>query len=227
VPLLTSGEAARYLDVPVSTIRNWTRGYDYPTSTGMSSSPPIVSSVQRAKKGYPSLSFVGVAEALVLAAFRRNGLSLQKIRAALEALEKEIGLPYVLANRSLYTDGAAVLWEFAQKTGDEEVGDLVEPATGQRVFTHVVLDYLQLIHYDDLDWASLVALPAFRPTEVVVDMERGFGRPILARQRVRVEDVWNRFYYGRDSIDEIVGDLEIERADVENILRAAPAARAA
>jgi uncharacterized protein (DUF433 family) len=146
---------------------------------------------------------------------------MQKIRAALLALDREVGLAHVLANRTLFTDGAAILWDYARKSHDVEIQQLVEPSSGQRVFVDVVRQYLQLITYDSEFWASQVELPAFHPTRVVVDMHRGFGRPILDKHRLAVDDILDRFYYGHDSIPDIAADLALETSEVENVIRAA------
>jgi Putative DNA-binding HTH domain len=42
----------------------------------------------------PIIPFIGLAEGLVLAATRRSGVPLQRIRPALERLEEEFGLAY-------------------------------------------------------------------------------------------------------------------------------------
>ena len=48
---------------------------------------PIVTSVER-PRNFPSIPFVGLAEGMVLAAFRRAGVSLQHIRKAVDVLER-------------------------------------------------------------------------------------------------------------------------------------------
>jgi len=161
-------------------------------------------------------------EALVLAGFRRkHNLSMQKIRKALDALEWEIGVKTALANRALYTDGAQILWDYAKKTDDQDIQELVEPGTGQKVFVEPVRQYLELIAYDADLWASQVTLPEFQPTVVVIDLNRAFGGPVLDQYRVRVEDITDRFYRGKDSIGDIAADLEIPPAEVENVIRVA------
>jgi uncharacterized protein (DUF433 family) len=168
-----------------------------------------------------TIPFIGLAEALVVAGFRGRGLSMQKVRAALDALDQEVGVAHVLANRTLYTDGASILWDYARRADDQDIRQLVEPGSGQRVFVDAVRQYLQLITYDSDWWASQIELPAFEPTRVVVDMQRGFGRPILDRQRLAIDDILDRFYDSSDSIGDIASDLELDPGEVENVIRAA------
>jgi uncharacterized protein (DUF433 family) len=221
IPLFTAREAARYVRVPATTMRNWVRGYEYPVVGGPAQSVPIVSSVPSDKPSRATIPFVGLAEALVVAGFRLRGLSMQKVRAALDALDAEVGVAHVLANRTLYTDGASILWDYARKANDSEIKALVEPHTGQKAFVEVVRQYLQLITYDADWWASRIELPGFHPSRVVVDMRRGFGRPILDQHRVAVDAIVERFYFGRDSIPEIAADLELDQGEVENVIRGA------
>lgn len=49
---------------------------------------------------------------------RRSGVPLQRIRPALTRLEEQFGLRYALASKRLYTDGAEVLFDYAE-TGDD------------------------------------------------------------------------------------------------------------
>lgn len=54
--------------------------------------------------------------------------------------------PHALASRDLYTDGAEVLWDFAQHTGpgspdDRVVKHLIVPRSGQYVFKDIVQHY--------------------------------------------------------------------------------------
>jgi uncharacterized protein (DUF433 family) len=146
---------------------------------------------------------------------------MQKVRAALEALGREVGITHVLANKTLYTDGAQILWDYARKAHDDEIEQLVEPASGQKVFVDVVQQYLDLITYDSDWWASQIELPAFQPTRVVVDLHRGFGRPILDKYRVPIDAILDRFYDSHDQIQEIAADLELDPSEVENVIRGA------
>ncbi|TMD13053.1 MAG: DUF433 domain-containing protein [Chloroflexi bacterium] len=230
IPLFTVSDAARFLKLPSETMRNWVRGYDWPGSRGKEHTEPIVTSVPPEKHGYPNIPFVGITEALVLTAFKRQGIRMHKIKQVLLALEREVGVHNALANKSLFTAGADILWDFAKSAQDhdlrDEIKQLVEPSRGQTVFVPAVRQYLQHITYDDDLWALSLRLPAFEPLNVVIDMRRNFGRPILDKSRVRVEDIANRFYAG-DTIDSIAADFELDRDEVESIVRVFPVRRAA
>ena len=121
VPLYSVTEAALHLDVPVSTFRAWTHGYARRSSGRRTATgEPIVTTVPR--DAGVSVPFVGLAEAHALAAIRRSGVPLQRIRPALQRLQDELGIEHVLASQSLYTDGAEVLYDFAESRGDTGQG---------------------------------------------------------------------------------------------------------
>jgi hypothetical protein len=63
-----------------------------------------------------TIPFIGFAEAFVLSSFRKAGLPLQRIRPAVEILAKEIGVYHALASKSLYTDGAEVLFDYGNRS---------------------------------------------------------------------------------------------------------------
>jgi hypothetical protein len=97
IPLYSAAEAARFLGVPTSTFVTWAKGYvRRPPGRTMVIGRPIVTSLD-ADRGYASVPFVGLAEAMVLATFRRGGVSLQHIRQAVAIIEREIGLDHALA----------------------------------------------------------------------------------------------------------------------------------
>lgn len=103
-PLYTVAEAARYLDVPASTLNSWAKGYRR-TGRGRQAvvGSPVLTTVRSVRRG-PVIPFVGLAEGLVLTAMRRAGVPLQRIRPALVRLDEELGLQHALASRRLYTD---------------------------------------------------------------------------------------------------------------------------
>lgn len=53
----------------------------------------------------------------MLNAFRRAGVPMQRIRPSLDWLIKNVG-PHALASQDLCTDGAEVLWRFAERSGE-------------------------------------------------------------------------------------------------------------
>ena len=224
VPLYTVAEAARFLGVPPTTVGSWARGYTRrPRGRNQVVGAPIISSTT-ADRGAPTIPFIGLAESMVIAAFRRAGVSLQHIRRAVDVLERQIGVQHALASRHLYTDGAVILFDYAQREGDEALGELTVVLSRQRVFPEVVRDYLTRIEFDSDEWATRLVSPAIEERVVVMDPARAFGQPIFLHGAARVEDVIDRFRAG-DRLTDVANDFGVPVDDVEDYLRVAlPAA---
>lgn len=225
-PLYTVTEAARYLSVPKSTFGAWANGYRVPRLGGPSvSGDPILTTVARGRAGRgPVIPFIGLAEGLVLTAMRRSGVPLQRIRPALDRLDAELGLGHALASQRLYTDGAEVLFDCAERDLDSEVSgalrELVVVRSGQRVFNEIVAAYLRRLEFGDDGYARLIHLPAYEIADVVVDPERGFGQPIFARGGARIEDALAMFRAGED-LDTVAAEYRVPPEHLEDAVRVA------
>ncbi len=209
VPLYAVTEAARIVDVPVQTLSRWTKG-----SAAVTYMPP-------SGRGRPSIPFVGLAEALVLAAMRRSGVPMQRIRPALQALKDEIGLDYALASKRLYTDGAELFFDYAEAhLGGGLPSRLAAVRSGQHVFGEVVLDYLERIVYGEDGYPTLIRVPAYRHAEVVVDPAMSFGSPIFRAGGARVSDVLERFWAG-ESLADVSDEFGVPGDQLEDVVRVA------
>lgn len=224
-PLYTVPEAARYLDVPASTLDTWARGYTRkPPGRAVVTGAPVLTAVKPRRPGEPSVPFVGLAEGVVLSAIREAGVPLQRIRPALARLQQELGLPYALASRRLYTDGAEVLFDYAAHSDDPDAAgaarELVVVRSGQRQFSAVMDRYLQRVHFGPDGYASTLRLPAYEIADVVVDPARGLGQPIFARGGARLEDVLGLFRAG-ESLDTVAVEYGVPPEHLEDALRIA------
>ena len=210
VPLYTLAEGARYLRVDRTTFSTWAQGYRrHPPGRPAVKADPIITATE-GERGEPRVPFVGLAEAHVVAALRRGlgeqPVSLQRIRHAVGILRKEIGVEHALAQESLYTDGAQLLYAYDEAKGGGELAGLTELASGQRVFGEVVRAYLKRITYDENGWAARLRLPETDRLEV--DPHVGFGRPLLVGYGVPVEAARARIRAG-ESAEDVADDFEV------------------
>ncbi len=221
VPLYTIAEGARLLDVPATTFATWAKGYErFPTQAKPVHGAAIITAMP-ATRPEPSIPFIGLVEGQVVAALRRVGVSLQHIRRAVDVLQAEIGIAHALASRRLYTDGARLLYDYAERDTDNELAVVV---TQQRVFAPIVREYLERITYGEDGFATRVIVPMTQRRLVEVDPARSFGQPVFIRGGVRVEDVIDRWKAG-DALTEVADDFGVPLEDVEDVLRASvPAA---
>lgn len=217
-PLYTVAEAAAYLRVPRTTLDTWAHGYTRRRQgQRLTKAGPIITAISGGRRE-PEIPFVGLAEGMVLAAFRNSGLPMQRIRPAVEVLKEELGLEHALASKRLYTDGAEILYDYATKEDEVALRGLTVVRTHQRVFSPVIQDYLRRISYANDGWAQWLRLPVSK--SVIVDPERAFGQPIFEKGAVRVEDVLDRFEAG-DALGDVAYDFGVPVEDVEEVVRVA------
>jgi uncharacterized protein (DUF433 family) len=224
VGLYSVAEAARYLDVPGSTLRTWTHGYrQHRAGRPDVMGAPILTIVPGTGAHGAVVPFIGLAEGLVLAALRGSGVSLQRIRPALARLGSDLGLEHALASRRLYSDGAEVLFDYADDADPDTaraVRNLVVVRNGQRVFNEVVESYLRRFEFGEDGYPSLIELPAYDVAEVVVDPRRGFGQPIFRRGGARLEDALSLFRSG-ESLETVADEYGIPLDQFEDAVRIA------
>jgi uncharacterized protein (DUF433 family) len=177
----------------------------------------------------PNIPFVGLAEGMVLAAMRASGVPLQRIRPAVARLQSEIGLEHALASKRLFTDGAEVLYDYADR-GDDDVAvaarELVVVRHGQRVFNDVVEGYLRRVEFGADGYARLIQLPGYDVAELVVDPARGFGQPVFVRGGARLEDALSLFWAG-EALDDVALEYGMPRDQLEDAIRVDGRRRAA
>jgi DNA-binding transcriptional MerR regulator/uncharacterized protein (DUF433 family) len=221
--LYTPTEAARYLGVPSQTLRNWVRGGTVPHPDRPDTLFRAVVASVAAPRGHAAIPFVGLAEAYTLRALREAGVPLQRIRPALDALTSEFGIEHALASQRLYTDGAEVLFDYAETTSDdnaaEAVRELVVARHGQRVFADVVQDYLRRVTFE-AGYAQVLPLPGYTEAKVVVDAGRGFGQPIFLHGGARLEDVMDLFDAG-EPLNVVAEEFGVPEPELEEALRVA------
>ncbi len=219
-PLYTQAEAARFLGQSASTFRNWARGYRSVVGSRVATGAPVVTALGPPGTHGPNIPFVGLAEGYALAAIRATGVPLQRIRPALERLDQEMGLKHALASQKLYTDGAEVLFDYAEKAGGDErdaVRQLVVVRHAQHVFAEVVAGYLRQIEFGADGFATAIPLLGFKKAELVADVRRSFGQPVFRHGGARLEDAIALFKAERD-IDVVSEEYGVPRAELEDVL---------
>ncbi|HEY3141752.1 MAG TPA: DUF433 domain-containing protein, partial [Acidimicrobiales bacterium] len=169
--------------------------------------------------GGPSIPFIGLVEAMVVQAFRRTDLPLQRVRRALAVLADQGELEHALASQKLYTDGAEVLYDYATDVGDGQLRLLTVVSSGQRVFHEVVDEYLKRIHFADDPWATEVVVPVTEREILRIRPEVASGDPLFMRGGAPLSAVVSRFRAG-EKVESIADDYEVLVDDIREALGA-------
>jgi len=206
-------EAARYLRLPVATLRSWVRGRSYPKVQGEGWFRPLITP---ALDRPLLLSFTNLIETHVLSAIRReHEIRLDRVRPALDYVRKRLGVGRPLAHQVFHTDGLDL---FVEKFGET----INVSRSGQRALREIVEAYLRRIERDEAGLAirlyPFARLSLDAPKLVVIDPYRGFGLPILMDSGVATSAVAERFKAG-ESMDELADDYGCSSLEVSEAIR--------
>ncbi len=205
-PAYSPVEVAHYIAIPVSTVRYWCLGRD-----------PYRPLIQPVQQQPLLLSFINLVELHVLGAIRRrHRVSMPKVRAALDYVEKRIRVSQPFANQRFKTDGVNLFVE--------QYGHLISASQqGQMGMREILESALVRVEWDDRD-QPVRLFPYTRrntsPTErlIVVDPTVCGGRAVIDRTRVAVEVVAERFKAG-DSIQDLVADYGCAPEAIQEAIR--------
>jgi uncharacterized protein (DUF433 family) len=205
LPLYTAADASFYLGVPESTLRRWVQPSDDHIAL-------ITALPQTGHK--PFIPFIGLAEAFILAAARRERLTPRAIREGVEAIKAEYGIDHALAHRMIYFDlvnkeiGISRSEQHHERARDR-----------QMQFLDAVAPYLVFLDFGYDDYARRITLPRF-PIRVTASPFVAGGDPIVQKTSVRLRDILSLQKAGA-SFDEIGEEAGLTADEVEGLLEAA------
>jgi uncharacterized protein (DUF433 family) len=203
-------EAARYLRIPVTTLRAWTVGRP---SIGRRTSGRIKPLIRLARKEPPALSFWNLIEAHVLRSLRtEHGVSLKDMRQALTFAEHEMQIDDLLLRSEISTDGGRLFLE--------QYGKLIDlSASGQLAMKKVFEEHLKRVAWDSRDFPvrlyPFVAREypeAHRP--ISIDANVAFGRPVIERAGVSTGTIADRIDAG-ESVAAVAADYDLREEEIE------------
>ena len=201
VPTYGLREAATYMRLPPTTLRQWVIGAArvIPIAGGQ---PPL-------------LSFWNLVEAYVLAALRRrHRVPLQRVRKALRFVERELDTPRPLIEQEFLTDGLDLFVEYygklvnASRAGQTEIRSLLEAS-------------LQRVERDSKGLAERFFPWTREPTEpreVEIDPRRAFGKLVVAGTGIPTAVIAGRLRAG-ETLGHLARDYNLKLEQVGAALR--------
>lgn len=216
-PLYTLKEVAWYLDVPENTLARWAK-------RRTERNDPLVTHFENRGRREAVVPFIGLAEAYVISAFRKNTKrlrmdyvldSLVKLEKGLEGLKG--GLKHALASNQLALHGEAILVNLAN---DSAAPEHIEVLTENRVIEKVVEGHLRFLEYAaDDGLAQSLVLPIASEPLVEMNPNRAFGQAVYIKGGARMVDVLQRFNAGDDP-NALAADFHLTEAQVLDTVRA-------
>lgn len=207
VPFYYPADVARYLRLPVSTVRSWVGGRKY--SWGKEFKPVITPDDPAGKR----LSFTNLVELHVLSVMRGHNVAMPNVRKMIETMQQSFGVERPLAETDFRVSGNGELYA-------EYLGQLMD-ANCQLMFETVRL-YVDRIEREKGLLARLYPFggePSLdAPRAVVCDPLRRFGRPHIAGRGVETSILADLFKAG-DDVHAIAEAYELRLDLVREALR--------
>lgn len=207
-PCYTITEAAHYLRIPSTTLREWIRG---PHKTRIR---PLI---MLNKQSGSTLSFLNLVEAYVLDALRNTyDVPMASVRKALHYLQKNSPSDHPLIDQDFQTDGLDLFVEHCD-------GLINLSKEGQITMKRMVQDYLRRI-VRDTSGIPIKLYPFTRkkaldePQDIIIDPRIAFGRPVVEVRSVPTAVLFERFRAG-DSLETIAHDYDLSESKVEEAIR--------
>jgi uncharacterized protein (DUF433 family) len=206
--MYTYSDADRHLGLHAGTSRRWLDGY----TRGGTTYPPVLrpSPVDR-----DAVTWGEFVETRLLSEFRDRGVSIQRLRPAVDRLRTEFGrYPLAHARPFLDVEGRELVRHIQDETDLPAELRFVVVRNGQGVISSAVQRFVDSVEFDHGHAARL--LPAGRSSAVVVDPERQAGRPVV--RSVPTDVILEQFNAG-ESIASISGLWDLSPHEIESALR--------
>jgi uncharacterized protein (DUF433 family)/DNA-binding transcriptional MerR regulator len=199
LPAYRVGEAASYAKISPQTIASWEKTYNH--------KPSVVS--RRSKR--EGLSFLQLIEVAIVAAMRKEGVKIDRIRSARDYFSKTLDSAYPFAQARFKTDGVDILLDFeGPDSGVLKDRLLVANANGQLIWTEVLQRTLKEFNYDP-NGGVIAWLVNGVNSEIVIDPKISFGSPTI--HGIMTRAIKNEWALGQ-AVDAIADDFEIQPSQV-------------
>jgi uncharacterized protein (DUF433 family) len=208
-PRYSIEDAARYLKVPVSTLKSWVRGYSRTDKYGNKKYHDGVIRLADPERGL--LSFHNLAEAYVLRFARMKHVPLKRVRLAVEYISAIYDIDHPLLHPKLETSLGSVFIR--------ELGLPINASShGQMGIKQILAKHMAGIKRG-LDGLPEELSPLQRNRVVSINPLFSSGEPVVAGTGIMVSILVSRTGAG-DNPDAIASDYGLDRKTIEQAVKA-------
>lgn len=206
-PAYPIAEAARYLQLPVATLRSWVRGRHYPRRDGSGYFEPLIETPTDSGE----LSFANLVEAHVLRALRQeHAVSVQAVRDALRYAQDQCRIERLLLSSELRTAAGELFLS--------RYGELINLSrSGQIALRRLLEAHLQRVEWTGGDFPQRLYpfLQGFKDDRaIIIDPRIAFGRPVTKHNSIATAVIADRIDAG-ESVESVAEDYDLTVEEVE------------
>jgi uncharacterized protein (DUF433 family) len=207
-PRYSVDEAAQYLNIPVSTMKSWVRGYKRRDKSGNTKYFEGVLRLADPNRGL--LSFFNLAEAYVLRFARKRDVPLKRVRLAVEYIREHSSHEHPLLRKDFATRGKSIFIR--------ELGLLTNASKhGQLGIEEVLAKHLRGIKRGP-DGLPEEIHPLLNK-KISINLAYSSGEPVVAGTGIMVSILVSRTGAG-DNPDQIASDYGLDRKTLEQAVKA-------
>ena len=186
LPMYSAAEASRLVGLSSARIHRWLQGYSYEYGSRIHSQLPVIKRTGNSRTSYAS--FLDLVDLLFAKKFVDHGISLQKVRKALDEARDILHTEH-FARRIFFTDGKNIYLKVQEK--GEAILQLL--SHGQWVIPQVIKELADQIEFDQPSGLARRWYPLGTKGLIVLDPYICFGRPTIVGKGVDTLNVYDLF----------------------------------
>ncbi len=213
-PLYTSASVARLAGVSKDRVRRWLRGYEYDLSGGPDTEQatrrrqaPVIRQEENREGAFAS--FLDLVDLLFVKQFLNHGVSLQKVRRALDEAEEIFGERH-FAKRRFFTNGKNIFLDI--KGQGRAILELC--SGGQWVIPEIIVQLADQIEFDRKAEFALRWFPDWGRGKVVLDPKLAYGRPVLVGSAIPTSILYDQYLGEGKELAPVAAWFDLRSADV-------------
>ncbi len=207
-PRYSVEDAARYLRIPLSTMKAWVSGYRRrnPRTGRINEFVPLISPADPKKN---LLSFYNLAEAHVLRSTRERDVPLANVRRAMEYVRKDFLAEHPLISHDFETSGKDVFLS--------HLGQCINASkNGQVAMRDVLSSYLRAIERDEGGLPTQFS--PFKSSHLTINPNISSGSPVIRGSGIMVAVILARRESG-ESLPDLAEDFNLTASDIEEAIK--------
>ena len=207
-PMYPAAEASRFVGLSAIRVRRWLSGYSYDYGDIRRVQRPVIR--RAGTEGTSYASFLDLVDLLFVKRFLDYGISLQKLRKALDEAAKILDTQH-FARQSFFTEGRNVYLEVK----DEGEAILQLLSGGQWVIPEIIKELSHQIDFDEPSGLARRWYPHGYDGLVVLDPKVSFGRPHIINKGVATSNIYDFFIAEDRSVRNACRWLNLNNQEVE------------
>lgn len=214
IPMYNPTYVGRLVNLSTGRVKRWLKGYNYTYSVGNENEireghkDPIIT---RVESDYPTYaSFLDLIDLLFVNKFLNYGISLQRIRKALDEANNILG-GHHFAQRNFFTDGKNIYLQVK-----DEADALLELLSGgQWVIEQFIKELSYQIKFDEPTGFAKQWYPFGKNGLIVLDPKFSFGEPTIVGKGISTANVYDLYMGESKRINKVCSWLSLKEPEVQ------------